>query len=119
MTNSDKPTKTSSLYNVQATSHTSKHRIFPSLRYSTYNLNFITKFNFQFSDLTDTEYITLCNLLPKYRTCYATLKHDVGKIATPFRMRSEPNAQLITQRPSKVPNHYRDKLYTLLKELEK
>ena len=29
MTNSDIPTKTSSLYNVQPTSHTSKHRIFP------------------------------------------------------------------------------------------
>ena len=44
-------------------------------------------------------------------------KNDVGKIATPFRIR--PNAQLFTQRPSKVPIHYRDKLNTLLRELEK
>ena len=77
---------------------------------------FIHKFNFQFSDLTDTEYITLCNLLLKYKTYYATHKNDVGKIATPFRI---PNAQLLTQRPSKVPIHYRDKLNTLLKDLEK
>ena len=46
-------------------------------------------------------------------------KNNVGKISTPFRIRLKPNAQLITQRPSKVPIHYRDKLNTLLKELGK
>ena len=61
MTNSDTPPKTSSLYNVQPTSHTSKPRIFHSLPHTTENYKFINKFNFQFSDLTDTEYITLCN----------------------------------------------------------
>ena len=58
-------------------------------------------------------------MLLKYKTCYATHKNDVGKIATPFRIRLKPNAQIITQRPSKVPIHYRDKLNTLLKDLEK
>ena len=58
-------------------------------------------------------------MLPKYKTCYATHKNDVGKISTPFRIRLKPNAQLMTQRPSKVPIHYRDKLNALLKELEK
>ena len=105
--------------NVQPTSHTSKPRLFPSLPYTTENLTFINKFNFQFFDLIDTEYNTLCNLILKYKTCYATHKIDVGKIATPFRITLKPNAQLITQRPSKVPNHYRDKLKTLLTELEK
>ena len=57
-------------------------------------------------------------MLLKYKTCYATHKNDVGKISTPFRIRLKPNAQLITQRPSKVPFHYRDKLHTLPKELE-
>ena len=47
------------------------------------------------------------------------IKNDVGKISTPFRIRLKPNAQLMTQRPSKVPIHYRDKLNVLLKELEK
>ena len=61
MTNRDTPTKTSSLYNVQPTSHTSKHRVWPSLPYTTENLKFLTKFNCQFSDLTNTEHITLCN----------------------------------------------------------
>ena len=58
-------------------------------------------------------------MLLKYKTCYATHKNDVGKISTPFRIRPKPNAQLMTQRPSKVPIHYRDKLNVLLKELEK
>ena len=119
MINDDIPTQTSPLYNVQPTSHTSEKRIFPSLPYTSENLKFINKFNFQFSDLTDTEYITLCNMLLKYKTCYATHKNDVGKISTPFRIRLKPNAQLMTQRPSKVPIHYRDKLNVLLEELEK
>ena len=118
MTNSDIPNHTSPLYNDQPTSHTSKTRIFPSLPYTSENLKFITIFIFQFSDLTDTEYITLCNMLLKYKTWYASHKNDVGKISTPFRIRLKPNAQFITQRPSKVPIHYRDKLNTLLKELE-
>ena len=49
----------------------------------------------------------------------ATHKKDVGKTATSFRVTLKPDAQLITQRPSEVPIHYRDKLNTLFKELEK
>ena len=58
-------------------------------------------------------------MLHSYKTCYATHKNDVGRISTPFRNRLKPNAQLIIQRPSKVPIHYRDNLNTFLKELEK
>ena len=119
MTHSDIPHQTSPLYNVQPTSNTSEKRIFPSLPYTSESLKFINKYNFQFSDVTDTEYITLCNMLLKYKTCYSTHKNDVGKISTPFRIRLKPNEQLITQRPSKVHFHYRDKLNALLTELEK
>ena len=105
MTNSDTPLVSSSLYNVQPTSHMSKPRIFTSLPYAPENLNILNNFNFQFSDLTDTEYITLCNSLLKYKTFYATNKNDVDKIATPFRIRLKHNAQFFTQRPSKVPIH--------------
>ena len=115
----DIPHQTSPLYNVQPTSHSSETRIFPSQPYTSENLKFINKFNFKFSDLTDTEYITLCNMLLNYKTCYATHKNDVGKISTPFRIRLKPNTQLITQRPSNVPIYYRDKLSTLPKKLEK
>ena len=113
----DKPH--SKIYNVQPNSDTSKSRTVPTLPYSKDNLKFINKYNILFSDLTDTEYVTLCNLLVKHKKCYATHKNDVGKIATPFRIQLKPNAQLLTQRPSKVPIHYREKLKNLLKELEK
>ena len=109
MTNSDTPPITSPCYNVEPTSHTSKPQIFNSLSYTIVNLKFINNFNFHLSDLTDTEYITLCNLLLQYKTCYATHKNDVGKIATTFRIRLKSNAQLVTQRPL---------FNTLLKKLE-
>ena len=46
-------------------------------------------------------------------------KNDVDKTATPFRIRLKPNAQPITQRPSRVPILYRDKLKTSLKNWKK
>ena len=52
----------SSLDNVQPTSLTSKPRIFLSFPYTSENLKFIKKFNFQFSDLSDTEDVALCYL---------------------------------------------------------
>ena len=55
MTNSDRPNQTSSLYNVQPTSHISEKRIFPSFPYTSENLKIINEFNFQLSDLTDAE----------------------------------------------------------------
>ena len=119
MTNYDIPHQTSPLCNVHPTSHTSDTRIFPSLPYTSGNLKFINNFNFQFSDLTDTENIIFAICYSNIKTCYATHKNDVGKISAPFRFSLKPNAQLSTQRPSKVPIHYRDKLNTLLKELEK
>ena len=103
------------IYMVQPTYYRTKLRIFPTLPNSMDNLKFINKFNFQFSDLTDAEYVFLCNSLVKHRHCYATHNKDVRKIATPFKVRLKPKAQ----RPAKVPIHYRDKLNTLLKVLEK
>ena len=94
-------------------------RPLPPLPYSPDTQQFLHKFKFQYSDVTDEEYLQLCSILVKYRSCYATHKNDVGRIATPFRIRLKPNAKLQTQRPTKVPIHYREKLKTLLDELEK
>ena len=77
------------------------------------------KFNFEHSDLTDTEYVNLCNILINNQHCYAKHKSDVGKVSTPFRIRVKENCKLQTQRPSKVPIHYRDRLNKLLTDLEK
>ena len=93
-----------SLSNVNPTSHTSKLRVFPSLPDTKENPEFIKKFKFQFSGFNVTECVThCCSLLLEYKTCYVTYKFDVGKSTTSFRIRLKPNAQLLTQRPSKVP----------------
>ena len=63
--------------------------------------------------------MNLCNILINNQHCYAKHKNDVGKISTPFRIRIKDNCKLQTQRPSKVPIHYRDRLNKLLRELEK
>ena len=112
-------TPLSNIYNVQPSSDTSKSHTFPTLPYSKDNHTFINNFNFQFSDLTDPEYVTLCNLLVKHKNCYATHNNDVGRIANPLRLRLKPIAKFLTQRPSKVPIHYREKLNNSLKEIEK
>ena len=89
------------------------------LPYTTENQQFIKKFNFEYSDLTDNEYVNLCNILMNNQHCYAKHQNDVGKISTPFRIRIKENCKLQKQRPSKVPIHYRDRLNKLLVELEK
>ena len=78
---------------------------FPSLPYTAKNQQFIKKFNFEYSDLTDTEYINICNILINNQHCYAKHKNDVGKISTPSRIRIKENCKVQTQRPSKVPIH--------------
>ena len=92
---------------------------FPPLPYTTENQQFIKKINFEYSYLTNTEYVKLCNILISNQHCYAKHKNDVGKTSTPFRIRIKENCKLQTQRPSKVPIQYRDRLNKLLTELEK
>ena len=53
---------------------------FPPLPYSAENQQFIKKVNFEYSDLTDTDYVNLCNILINNQNCYAKHKNDVGKI---------------------------------------
>ena len=76
-------------------------------------------FNFEYSDLPDNEYVTLCNIPINNQHCYAKHRNDVGETFTPFRIRIIENCKLQTQRPSKVPIHYRDRLNKLLVELGK
>ena len=64
---------------------------FPSLPYTARNQQFIKKFHFEYSDLTDTEYVILCNILINNPNCYAKHRNDVGKVSTPFRIRIKEN----------------------------
>ena len=94
-------------------------RPLPSLPHSPDTQQFLNNYKFQYSDVTDDEYLKLCSILVKYRNCYATHKNDVGQIATPFRIQLKPNAKLQTQRPTKVLIRYREKLKKLLDEVER
>ena len=91
---------------------------FPSLPYTAENQQFIKQFNFEYSDLTDTEYVNLCHILINNQNCYAKHRNDVRKVSTSFRIRVKEICKLQTQRPSKVPFHYRDRLKKLFVELE-
>ena len=62
-------------------------KIFPSLTYTAENQQFLKKFNFEYSELTDNEYVNLCNTLINNQHCYAKHRNDVGKVSTPFRSR--------------------------------
>ena len=62
---------------------------FPSLPYTPENQQFIKKFYFEYSALTDTEYVNLCNFLINNQHCCAKHRNDVEKISTPFRVRNK------------------------------
>ena len=76
---------------------------FHSLPYTVENQQFVKKFTFAYSDLTNTDYVNLCNILINNQNCYAKHRNDVGKISTSFRIRIKENCKLQSQRPSKVP----------------
>ena len=78
---------------------------FPSLLYTAEIQQFMKKLNFEYSDLTDTENVNLCNILINNQNCYAKHRNDVGKVSTPFKIDIKENCKLQTQRPSKVPIH--------------
>ena len=77
-------------------------------------MHFQKKFHFQYSGLSDSEYIQPCKILVENKNFPATHRNDVGKISASFRIRLKPDAKLQTQRPIKVPIQYCYKLNTLL-----
>ena len=74
--------------------------------------------NFQHSQLTQNEFDKLAKLLLKNPTVYAISKFDVGKISSPLHLPLKPDAIFKKQRASKVPMHLKDKVNTLLDNLE-
>ena len=64
---------------------------FPSLPYTAENQQLIKKFNFEYSGLTNTESVNLCNILINNQHFYPKHANDGGRILTPFRMRIKEN----------------------------
>ena len=79
---------------------------------------FLTKFNFQHSQITQDELDKLAKQQIKYTTVYATSKFDVGKISPSLHLPLKFDAVFKKQRASKVPIHLHEKVIRLLDILE-
>ena len=79
---------------------------------------FLTRFNFQYSQITQKEFEQLAELLLKYPMVYATSKFNVGKVNSSLHLPLKPDAIFKKQRASKVPIHLQDKVNRLLDILE-
>ena len=76
-------------------------------------------FNFPHSQITQTEFGKLAEILLNYPTVYATSKFDLGKVKSPLKSpHFKPDAGFKKQRASKVPIHLHDKINRLLDNLE-
>ncbi len=81
--------------------------------------HFLKSFDFQYSDLNDTELIELMKILIEDSDVYSKHKYDIGKIKQKFHITLKPNTELRKQRVSKVSLHYKEKLDSLLEQLIK
>ena len=79
---------------------------------------FLTMFNFDYSQITQTEFDKLTKQLLKYSTVYATSIFDVGKISSSLHLPLKPDEVFKQQRASKIPIHLHDKVNRLLDILE-
>ena len=85
---------------------------------SKHDLEFLLKFNFFQTDLTNDEFALLARILQEDQDVYSKFQKDVGQIKQQFSVKIKPGSELKAQRPSKVPDHYRNKLEALLEQLE-
>ena len=75
-------------------------------------------FNFEHSQITQTEFNKFAKQMLKYPTVYATSIFDVGKFSSSLHLPLKPDAVFKKQRASKVPIHLNDKVNRLLDVLE-
>ena len=87
---------------------------FKKSHYTEEQQKFLTRFNFQHSQITQKEFDKLAELLLKYPTFYATLKFDIGKNSSLLHLPLKRDAVFKKQRASKVPIHLQDKANRLL-----
>ena len=93
--------------------------MFPPLPNSGESLRFLKKIHSKNSDLKYFERIQLCRNLVESKHCYATHRRNVVEICTSFWIRTKLDAKQQTQKPTKVPIHYPDKLNAILDDLRK
>ena len=91
---------------------------FDKTKYTKDQQKFLTMFNIQHSQITQSEFDKLAQQLLKYSSVYATSKFDVGKVSSSLHLPLKPDAVFEKQRASKVPIHLHDKVNRLLNILE-
>ena len=80
---------------------------------------FLQKFDFLQTDLTENELFQLANILLKDNDVYSHHKFDIGRTKQQFNIPLIKNAEFKKQRLSKIPFHLRDKFELLMDELIK
>ena len=76
-------------------------------------IDYVKHFEFQYSDITDNQWILLIDILIDSKYVYSLHKFDVGKTRQKFHVILKPNVELKRQRASKVPLRLKDKLEKL------
>ena len=92
--------------------------LFQISKYTEEQQKFLTRFNFQHSQITQKKFEQLADLLLKYPKVYATSKFDVGKVNSSLHLFLKPDAVFKKQRASTVPIHLQDKVNRLLEIIE-
>ena len=80
-------------------------------------IEYLKKFDFTQSDLTDDEFRALLEVLLDDEDVYSQHKYDIGRTKQKFHIPLKKDCEFKKQRPSKVPLHLRDKLEALMDEL--
>ena len=81
-------------------------------------MQYVKAFDFQFFDITDEEMSFLIDMLIDSRDVYLQHNFDVGKTRQRLHVKLKPNVESKRQRPSKVPQHLKDKLEKLSSQLK-
>ena len=79
---------------------------------------FIQRFGFQNSHLTQEEFEKMVTIILEYKQVYATTKFDVGKTKVKLNLPMKNDAIFKKQRISKVPIHLREGIQKLLDVLK-
>ena len=80
-------------------------------------IDYLKKFDFTQSDLTDDEFRALLEVLLDDEDVYSHHKYDIGRTKQKFHISLKKDCEFKKQPPSKVPLHLRDKLEALMDEL--
>ena len=74
----------------------------------------LTKFNFEHSKQTQTQFEKLAQLVTQFQKCYATSKFDVGKINVELNLPLKVTAIFKKQRATRIPFQLKDRVQHLL-----